>query len=328
MKLHFTQYKFPFEAKNDGQIIQMNNVIATPYYSGNIKSIVAPKKYNKGAIYTETGDLVTASQRIGGVSGDHFVQTDDLKILTNFRKKSLKGHYLYIGHWMGHFGHFIFETLPNLFLKNINDYHGIVAHRFCFTSEILDYQRELLKLMGVRIPIIIIEDRDSYLIEKLDIMHRQSVINAYVTKSGISVWDKLSNFRNKNKKYKVFLSRSRFNKRNNSRSIINEQELDQLMLKNGFSVLYPEELSIENQIEIIANSMVLCGVSGSSLHLSAFCQYGSTIIELGDMRTYKNPLPNQVVIDAAKEHKSLHVAYDKINNRFDLYTIDEIIKSL
>ena len=47
--------------------------------------------------------------------------------------------------------------------------------------------------------------------------------------------------------------------------------------KKGFVIIYPEELSINEQINIINSAKTIAGFSGSALHLSIFSEPGTKI---------------------------------------------------
>lgn len=64
------------------------------------------------------------------------------------------------------------------------------------------------------------------------------------------------------------------------RSFHNSEAIERLFEENGFQIIYPEQHSIPEQIELFANARVLAGEGGSALHNNVFCAPGTTIINL------------------------------------------------
>jgi capsular polysaccharide biosynthesis protein len=72
----------------------------------------------------------------------------------------------------------------------------------------------------------------------------------------------------------VYLSRS--NLPSDLRRSAQERELEQKLAKIGMETLYPEQLSMEDQIDIFNNSPVVAGMIGSAFHTELFRLEGNT----------------------------------------------------
>ena len=68
---------------------------------------------------------------------------------------------------------------------------------------------------------------------------------------------------------KVYVSRSMLPE--HYRQLEGEKELEELLLECGWSICYPEKLSLSQQLEVLASARVLAGCTGSAFHLLMAC---------------------------------------------------------
>lgn len=248
-----------------------------------------------GAVYSDR-QLVPSSQR------DAFedVRPTDRPTLARLPKtiERLAGIWLYGGHWMGHFGHFLLETLSTLWPEPDSSFAGLVFHRWPTERGApvrLDWQDWLVDRVGWNVPIHIVEDRAA-LVQDLRVPTRAYRLHRGALPEAVSVWDRVAPLVDANDK--VFLSRSRLPA--NQRSLPNDGELDDRLRALGCTVVHPQELSIEEQVRTVSRASTLIGVSGSQLHLSIFARSCTRIIEIGDPRLPDAPVADQVLIANAR----------------------------
>jgi tetratricopeptide (TPR) repeat protein len=84
---------------------------------------------------------------------------------------------------------------------------------------------------------------------------------------------------------KIYISR-RFN---NRRSLVNEEQVENLLKKQGFAIYCMEKYSFEEQISIMKNARIIVAPHGAGLTNIIFCHAGARIIELV-MDKYPNKL--------------------------------------
>jgi capsular polysaccharide biosynthesis protein len=272
---------------------------------------------SKGAVYDHDGRLIPESQRRGGISGDHVVAVDPISVDVTGTKR-LRGTWLYGGHWMTHFGHFITETLTTLWPEGLN-FHGVIFHPFVHGSKLPgDVARELFRYACSSFEPVIIDA--ALQVEHLLVPTRPFTINAAATARAVDVWKRVAaaatQSRNSgHRPSRIFLSRTRLHEQyarkagsGHKRALSNELDLDELFRKRKVTVFYPEQLSISEQINLARGAEVLCGVSGSALHLSAFSPPETRVLEIADVRSPRG-LPNQRVIDSAVGHEVAVIAH-------------------
>ncbi|SDU50701.1 glycosyltransferase 61 family protein [Jiangella alkaliphila] len=249
-----------------------------------------PKRHSRGAVY-EDGRLVPESLRAGGYDGDHVVP-DDPAHCAEPPADRLDGRWLYGGHWMGRFGHFVTETLTSLWPIG-QEVDGLVFHRFIFPGTQLDYQTALVRRSGWDVPIRVVAQPTE--VEELVVPARPYHPGRRTSAEAVAVWERAAVAAAPGPP--AFVSRTRLP--NDRRRSDGDELLDALMERLGFHVLHPQELPITEQLAAVAAAPVLAGISGSALHLSAFAPRATRVLEIGDIRTRTRPLGNQQVIDAA-----------------------------
>jgi len=91
--------------------------------AANMKSAIAEsqahcRSFTTGCLYNAQGEKHVLSERLGALGGDHVAafNPDMVKPPIRLFTQKLSGHSLYLGSWMGHYGHFITETLSRLWL--------------------------------------------------------------------------------------------------------------------------------------------------------------------------------------------------------------------
>ena len=260
------------------------------------------------------------SQRRGGINSDYVLTVNPLAITLKERAEAdtaLTGKWLYAGSWMHAFGHFLVETLPALWplVDGDETFDGIAAHRFN-SARTHDWQFELVRSL-TDAPVHVVVDAPAT-VEELSVPGRAYHYQQAVHPAAAKVWDLISSNAAPTGDPDgdpVYLSRSEFEKANMAKGIIsgreyaNAEKVDELFANNGFRVVYPETLSVVEQIRLARSAPLLAGPGGSALHLSVFAKSGARVIELGDARTKGHMVNTQQAISAAKQQEAAMIPY-------------------
>lgn len=75
---------------------------------------------------------------------------------------------------------------------------------------------------------------------------------------------------------KIYLSRLK----TGDRRTIGESVIQKIFENNGYKVIYPEQLSVEEQVGLVKNCKYLAGTAGTALHLALFMKPGGTLIQI------------------------------------------------
>ena len=83
---------------------------------------------------------------------------------------------------------------------------------------------------------------------------------------------------------KIYISRSR----QKNRKVVNELEVESLMLKHGFEIMFPEDFTFEKQVKYFAECKVMIGLTGSGLTNMLFMQESTAVVEFKMKDDYDN----------------------------------------
>ncbi|MDK2955022.1 MAG: hypothetical protein PWQ57_518 [Desulfovibrionales bacterium] len=207
----------------------------------------------------------------------------------------LNGAYLYMGWFSPYFGHFLTEVLPRLSHLSLVD--GIDC-KLLFVAEpglvekwrtSNDSFKKFVELAfahyGINVDDLVFVDRNLR-VEKLI---APTPPNVYTMGCDNVIFDVARHIFNglygdeKGTMKRLFLSRSRFK----GRRLINGEQIQELFKARGFSIVYPEALSFEEQFKLAAGADIIAAEEGSALASCIFAEH-PTIIELETGRFHSN----------------------------------------
>lgn len=187
------------------------------------------------------------------------------------------------------YGHCLVDCLPRLYLLNQPEYQDIDEIKLLFSTEPTPIEKFVIeKLAPKNIKIKIVENRKKlYLVDRLIFpsflncpsdfssdLPKPSLYNFLFTPNWrYQLCGALPNIyldyfherilpqRQRKKINRIFISRAKVS----SRNIINEDELFDKLKKYGFQKYFPEELSIEEQINLFYDADYVVGTTGAAL---------------------------------------------------------------
>ncbi len=346
--LWWSHQDFPLIPDADLNARWVDGAIVSRADSGSINwNVAAPRSYVRGAVYTNQGGIVDASQRSGGTGGD-LVATVNPRHLTAEEVKEaadnvVRGPWLYAGSWMHGFGHFIVETLPTLWPLLLDDeqtraFRGLVAHRFTSRRRHAWQDAMVRPLIGDRE--IHVVDTTPATYERLLVPSRPYHYESAISPRAVEVWDCIARRivpEGAARPSRVFLSRTRFvdslpkDAPARARAYPNASAVDELFRQRGFAVVYPEDLSVADQVALVRDAEIVAGPSGSALHLAAFMGSGR-VIELGDSRSTTELVATQRAIAAVKRQLIVHIPFvgsgEEGEERVDLDRLSAAVDAL
>jgi capsular polysaccharide biosynthesis protein len=172
----------------------------------------------------------------------------------------LPGTYIYGGCLFDHFGHFIWESLSRLYtLREYREYPVL------FITPDGGYGK-FIKLLGVDNEIRLINAQTS--VEKLLYSPPGSSLEPlYITDEQISALKYYHfNTNDKNLNRKIWLSRSRLL----FGTVFNEPAIEKILAKIGYAIIYPETLSLPEQVKLISTADIVAGFDGSQFYSLLF----------------------------------------------------------
>lgn len=215
---------------------------------------------------------------------------------------------VYCGHFFGHFGHFLLETLPEIYrVKKSGSDNLLLFNRFRDDPSPtvllkLKHVNFFLNVLKVERERIVIADKNLRL-NNVEINDRVTTINHSIQPDVKQAYLFISEAIDSHFVYeKVYFSRSKMMRRPSP------PDIDIIMANKGFKVIYPEKLSVYEQIQYVKNASVLAGYDGSAMHLSVFMKEASKVI-IVDAR----PNRNTVMLNDLLNHETVY-----LENRYDL----------
>lgn len=213
------------------------------------------------------------------------------------------GNYLYVGRINPHFGHFIINTLPRFWavteatgVRPKLVYHGHPDPQAWFQ---LDFLAKLMTGLGLTADDFIVLTQPT-IIPRLTVPQTALMEQQYAHPRFREFCLHLSRALGIEQSDKnlgpVYYSKSKL--RSGVGSIINENEIDEVMAECGVRVIHPETMPYEEQIRILASATLVLGTAGSFLHNIIFVE---------------NP-PKMVVLNPTREINSNFLLLDKLSN--------------
>lgn len=263
-----------------------------------------------GAIYTRRGRLVRDSERAKGQRGSwHSNKNLRGEVLAPHADR-LPGRSFFLGYWSPGFGHVLLEMLPRLWpAQDYARYDHFVLYPWRMDAtplmEPTTWLRDLLGYCGIPLERVVMV-REPVRFETIDITTPPFILKRGADPRFLDVFGAITKrvlasgtaplARDLPKR--IYLSRSLVP----GRTAANEEELESVMERRGFTVLHPQNMSIAEQVATLAQVEVIAGGDGSALHMAAFARPGTKLLAL-DSRV----VPSQFVIDLTSGLDALHL---------------------
>jgi hypothetical protein len=174
-------------------------------------------------------------------------------------KHHLAGTHIFAGYLFPHYGHFLLESLSRLWFIRQNPHLPLVWLGVHNQNEFNAMQRELFDLYRVQNPMYIVTEQTS--VENLVVPHDGYIIHTRYSPEQIKAL-KLRDGCDTVPGKKVWLSRSKLDKG----IVYNEREFERILEANGWTIYHPQEHSIREQVDMLADAEEIAGVEGSALH--------------------------------------------------------------
>ena len=232
---------------------------------------------------------------------------------------------IYIPCVIGHYGHFLINTLCRFWnLDLLNSNYKVAVCSWGFGDEIDGAASLILDLLNVpKERRIIVKEPTKFkklLIPSESFGYRANYSKCYkdIFNVLIEKVNKMDRFSTRDKYEKIYFTRRKLFK--HKLNEIGEKEIEKAFAKNGFKVLAPEDLDIYEQIYYFSNCKVLASVCGTTTHNAVFMKKGSKIIVLN-----RTPEINPPQIKIAKlfdvDHVFVDCFDDKDNNKPPVYGV-------
>lgn len=176
-----------------------------------------------------------------------------------------------------HFGHFLCESLNRLWYAAQYPEKKYPVVFICEkTRKISSSVRSLLELLGISDDRLILIDRPTRF-ARIIVPEQSSVLTGFYTKEFVLPFQKMATGIEAKPFEKVYFSRRKFK---GGIKIFGEDKLERVFKANGYKVVYPERLSLKEQIAYVKGAKEMACVMGSAAHLSLFAAPETKLIVL------------------------------------------------
>ncbi|MBK8815428.1 MAG: glycosyltransferase family 61 protein [Methylococcaceae bacterium] len=287
--------------------------------AASVKNNDEKSKILLGALY-ENGQVIKSASFRGATPGLRPVNSPYVDQNRIKKSRLIPDTCVYLGWLLHNFGHLLLEAPARFwFLNSINveDYHFIFhplnyARNFIGQVPIKNVFKDsftqiLFESFGIDKKQIILADQD-LCVKELIIPSSLFFLNQTIDSTQMSIYNKIKYklIQNTGEKRhnssgedffirkKLYLSRRLLKTAIQNRKAINEEELEQLFKSYGFEIIFPERLSLAEQIILLNKAEIIAGCDGSALHMGVFLPPSSKIITL----TTRGIITNQLLIGA------------------------------
>ena len=259
------------------QKVQNGIVLPLKKFKNDITSKGRGGVLDKNLRYIESSAML-AKNMVDRVKGKYKI---DLKKLHYIDEEVVYANAFY-EHW----GHFLIDIVSRLWyvIKNPNEYKIVFAVEMLSNTKINGNYLEFLELLGI--------DKDRIIIINEPTMFKSVIVpdvsiypGNYYTKQYKNIFDYIFtkiNYDSSAPK-KIYLSRTKFKKARSKEK--GEKSIEKLFNKNGYKVIYPETMTLKEQIFYYKNCEQMVCINGTLSHNILFSKDGINIIIIN--KTYK-----------------------------------------
>lgn len=232
-----------------------------------------------GAVYDSQGQLIPSTER--GYRKP-WRSVDPPEVTRPVTKLEIKSG-IYLGHLFPHFGHFLVETLTSLW-HGLDRNEPLIFHPWTgATSKTLElpYISQSLEALGISRNRVVVVDQPTR-VARLELAPQNHTILGRPLKATLGVYQRLSLALCRDmpdfKARRLYMSRRFYRK---SLRAENEAEVEREFARRGFRIVFPEQITFREQVNLVRNAKFLAGIGGSALHLSGFMQPGKKTLLVG-----------------------------------------------
>lgn len=216
-------------------------------------------------------------------------------------------HYLYLGQLNPHYGHFIVNTLARFWpMLEAGDRPRLLCHGYFGGHDLLaerPFVVEILDRLGLRLADLAVFDRPVR-IRRLTVaapaLREMAFAHPVMAALGETIGRaSLAGVPVDAEARPVYLSKARL--ADYVQRVENEDAMAEALSRAGVDIVYPETLTFDEQVRLLARRRTIIASQGSALHTALFAPPGRSMIVL-------SPSPDvnatYLLIDAVKGHRS------------------------
>ncbi len=298
-------YSGTFVIYNDQPAVTIErNVVYMPV--SNKSRIDLDKKWG---LYDENGNLIPGAAHKRGPGHVLFGQTERQDLSDVKKEDAPSGHYIYGGVAVVHYGHFLLSTLSRFWvdsripLKNFKIVCQGTDISYWFS---LPHVRDVFHALGLSEENFISFDKPT-VIGEIIIPHQSCQERDFGYQCFAELGNKIGENLTQKLDYRlpttpVYFSKHRLH--SGVQRFSNEEDMCHYLEKRGVQILFPEEMSLAEQVLVYKNAPVVMACLGSTLHTSILCQSSARIVCVTAEKTINS---NFGIIDTINGNDSIYL---------------------
>ncbi|MDI6654034.1 glycosyltransferase 61 family protein [Gluconobacter japonicus] len=285
-----------------------NNILAIPFNYNNKWGI-----YNKDGIIVENSYDFRGNKEIP-INQD-ISKLEDMNFFSE-NVINIDDPVIYIGRVNPHFGHFLINTLPRMWVLGSDEfsYRNI---KIAFHSEVsidyllsLEFFSEIINLLKINVSDLIHINKNivfkNVIIPESSLME-QTYVYTYYRKFCLSISKKILQDVDISNKKPGYYSKDKL--KSGVGSFSNENEIVDIMSQNSIDIFRPETKSFREQIIWISTRSIIYGTAGSFLHSIIFSPCVPIVVALNPTSEINS---NFELIDTVSSCDSIYIHTKKI----------------
>jgi len=174
-------------------------------------------------------------------------------------------------------GSFIFRVIPKLVLLKSLGCQKILV--YCSHET----QRQAIRTIGFNDGDIICHyPENEYVLESGAIYPMALNTSGYLSTFARVAFSIIPRTKNSRFGERLYISRGN----SSNRKCVNENAVTTMLIRHGFSILYPGELTFSEQVEAFSAAKFIVGPSGAAMFNVVFCQPGTSVIDIESQRSW------------------------------------------
>lgn len=198
------------------------------------------------------------------------------------RLRDIEGEVVLLSGYPYHlYGHWMVDFMPRLEMLRMAG-RALSDLRFLLPSDLPNFAREWLALAGIRLDQLVLYEPETELC-RCEIALMPTNLRAggrtLPRMADAARWmTEIACRKPITRDRSLYVSRENWG--NITRRLDNFEEVEAVMSDYGFETVYPEKLSIVDQVELFASARIVAGDYGSGLHNTIFSQHGTPVVAL------------------------------------------------
>lgn len=258
---------------------------------------------------------------------------NNIEVNRNIKHNMVVENAYYGGVKINHFGHFILESLSRLYKLKNSGFKTVVWFNLYGDIKFQKWQLEVFKLLGLEdFEHIVLTKDESVLIQNIMLIEPGYVISNSFLSEHADFLSVVESQPIKNKK--IWLSRN-----NIEGAWVNECEIENILVHNGWEIYHPELFSLEEQIKKLSTAEIIAGTEGSAFHLLVFIKEIKSKVIIFSRRSQDNSNGNRInenyfLIESTKKlnqfvyyPRQIHLSAEGIKAKYIVNT-KEVVEAL